>query len=285
MHVSRSISLQTRCFLPRNQRIGCRLTRNETRPTGGIDAIKTVAIEYAIVYRAIMAEQVSDFKRGENKARAITVGVLSSTFLIAAMAPQNTRAVFITDGGLPKAFTATLASNGAGPGRNASYLSGLADPRAPGRGLRRADVPPAAFVLGARPVTPVTPVGAAPGAVAPDAVAPAPLPPVQLASVENGGNQPNGGGQPFAPAIQQPGAGSSGFAGTTPGGGTPGAPGSGTPGSGTPGAGNPGTVPATPTPVSPVPEPSTWAMLLSGFLVVGLALRMARRTRRATIAA
>jgi len=221
-----------------------------------------------------MAEQVSDFKRGENKARAI-----------AAMAPQNTRAVFITDGGLPKAFTATLASNGAGPGRNASYLSGLADARAPDRGLRRADVPPAAFVLGARPVTPVTPVGAAPGAVAPDAVAPAPLPPVQLASVENGGNQPNGGGQPFAPAIQQPGAGSSGFAGTTPGGGTPGAPGSGTPGSGTPGAENPGTVPATPTPVSPVPEPSTWAMLLSGFLVVGSALRMARRTRRATIAA
>lgn len=229
-----------------------------------------------------MAEQVSDFKRGENKARTITVGVLSATFLIAAMAPQNTRAVFITDGGLPKAFTATLASNGAGPGRNASYLSGLADPRTPGRGLRRADVPPAAFVLGARPVTPV---GAAPGASAPDAVAPAPLPPVQLASVGTGGNQPNGGGQPFAPAIQQPGAGSSGFAGTTPGGGTPGTPGSGTPGSGTPGTGNPGTVPATPTPVSAVPEPSTWAMLLSGFLVVGSALRLARRTRRATIAA
>ena len=239
-----------------------------------------------------MAEQVSDFKRGENKARALTVGVLSTTFLIAAMAPQNTRAVFITDGGLPKAFTATLASNGAGirsgigPGslstRNASYLSGLADPRAPGadRGTRRSQVPPAGFVLGARPLPPVAPGGGAPGAVGPVAETPAPLPPVEVASVGTGGTGPTAGGQPFAPVIQQPGSGSSGFAGTTPGGGTPG-----TPGSGTPGAGNPGTGTDTPTPAPAVPEPSTWVMLLSGFLVVGSALRMARRTRRTTISA
>ena len=233
-----------------------------------------------------MAEQVSDFKRGENKARALTVGVLSATFLIAAMAPQNTRAVFITDGGLPKAFTATLASNGAGIGpgtvsnRNASYLSGLADPRTPGadRGSRRSEIPPAGFVLGARPLTPVAPGGAAPGAVGPVAETPAPLPPVDVASVGTGGTGPTAGGQPFAPIIQQPGAGSSGFVGTTPGGGTPGSP-----GSGTPGAGNPGTVPASPTPAPAVPEPSTWIMLLSGFLVVGSALRIARQTRRATL--
>jgi len=224
-----------------------------------------------------MAEQASDFRRGENKARAITVGVLSATFLIAAMAPQNTRAVFITGGGMPQAFTATLASNGPGPGRNASYLSGLADSRTPGagRGLRRSDVPPGAFGAGARPVTPGTPIGTAPGAVAPNAVTPASLPSVEIASIPAGSVVPTGGGQPFAPTIQQPGAGSSGFAGTTPDAATP----------GTPGSGNPGTVPATPTPAPAIPEPATWLMLISGFLAVGCVLRMGRSTRRSAIAA
>ena len=223
-----------------------------------------------------MAEQTSDFKRGENKARAATVGVLGVTFLIAAMAPQNTRAVFVTDGGLPKAFTATLASNGPGesvsyPGRNASYLSGMADPRAPGAGrrLRRSDVPPPGFANGPRAVPPVG--GAGPGASAPDGLTQPILPPDQLASVATGSNAPLGAGQPFAPTISQPTAGAPGLTASTPGGGSP--------GSGTPGAGNPGTGTDTPTPVSPVPEPSTWVMLLSGFLLVGGALRMRRPSR------
>ena len=122
-----------------------------------------------------MAEQVSEFNRVENKARSIIVAALGATFLLGALAPQNTRAVFIIDGGLPgaKAFTATLGPNGRP--RGASYLSGLAGPRGPadsryGRTpnrARSADTPPGAFSRGPAPVVPVGSVPDGANAVAP----------------------------------------------------------------------------------------------------------------------
>jgi hypothetical protein len=235
-----------------------------------------------------MVELASDLKRGENRARAITTAALGATFLVAALAPQNTRAVFIIDGGLPKAFTATLADSGAG--RSASYLSGLAGPR--NLGLRRAEVPGLAFPRGARPGGAV-PAGATPAGTTPDVGtgnAVTPLPRQELASVDTANPGQTGAGQPFSPFIAQPTGAASGLAATTPGTGTPGTgtpgtgtPGTGTPGTGTPGTGTPGTGTETPDNVSAVPEPSTWAMLLSGFLLIGVALRRGRR--RATAAA
>ncbi|WP_242139356.1 MULTISPECIES: PEPxxWA-CTERM sorting domain-containing protein [unclassified Sphingomonas] len=227
-----------------------------------------------------MAVQVSEFNRGENKARSLIVGALSATLLLAALFPQNTRAVFITDGGLPgaKAFTATLGTTG--PGQRSSYLSGIAAPRGPldrrsattpaAYGpARRADTPAVAFTRG---VPPTAPVGTGPVEVAANTVSP----PGRDALVDAGlGTPASGTAQPFTPAISQPVAGASGFSGANPGTGTPGTT---TPGTTTPGTTTPGTTtPGTPTPVSAVPEPSTWAMLLGGFLMVGCALRLRRR--------
>ena len=226
-----------------------------------------------------MAEQVSEFNRVENKARSIIVAALGATFLLGALAPQNTRAVFIIDGGLPgaKAFTATLGPNGRP--RGASYLSGLAGPRGPvdsryGRTpnrVRSADTPPGAFTRGPAPVVPV-------GSVPNGANAVAPLPREALADAGLGANTPNGTPAQFTPIISQPVAGGSGVpvGGTD----TPGNPGTGNPGTGNPGAGNPGT-PGTdnPPPVSAVPEVSTWILLLSGFLMIGATLRNGRRKR------
>ena len=217
----------------------------------------------------MMATQTLEFKSGENKARSLIMGALAATLLVAALAPQNTRAVFIIDGGLPgaKAFTATVGPNGAGP-RPGSFLSGLAGPRGP-VGQRSRGIPGAGRP-GERNVVPVGPQGAT-GAIPPVALADNSFTqPGRDAAVDAGvGAAPSGAGQPFAPFVSQSVSGS-GFGGTTPG--TPGTPGS--PGSpGTPGT--PGTT--TPTPVSSVPEPSTWAMLLGGFMVIGMALRQRRR--------
>jgi hypothetical protein len=78
------------------------------------------------------------------------------------------------------------------------------------------------------------------------------LTPVQFGSGDGGG----GGGGGFGPGT--PGGG-----GGTPGGGTPGG---GTPGGGTPGTGLP--------PISSnAPEPTSWALMISGFGLVGAAMR------------
>lgn len=227
-----------------------------------------------------MAEQVSELNRGENTARTVTVGALSVVFLIAAAAPQNTRAVFITDGGLPKAFTATVDSDG--PARRASYLSGLAGPRGPAatrsgnppadRGTRRAEYPGVAFARGLPPVSSAGDTVADPNAI--------PFVQDVVADVATGSPAPEGAGQPFSPVIAQAVTGAPGFV-ASPGGGTPGTGGTGgtpatggTPGTG--GTGNPNTGTNNPTPVSAVPEPSTWLYLLGGFLMIGGALRRRR---------
>lgn len=220
-----------------------------------------------------MATKTFDLKRSENKARSLIVGALGATLLFAALAPQNTRAVFITDGGLlgAKAFTATV-----GPNRSSrllgNFLSGAADPRGP-LGTRSRGIPGPGGFISATPgaVPPATPGAIPPGDVASNAFT---QPPSDANGVSGLGNGPTGGAQPFAPGFAQPIAGAPGFGVVTPG--TPGTPGS---------PGNPGTPgnPATPTnpgtPVSAVPEPTTWMMLLGGFLLIGCALRMRRRAQ------
>lgn len=212
-----------------------------------------------------MATKTFDFKRSENKARSLIVGALGATLLLAALAPQNTRAVFITDGGLPgaKAFTATV-----GPNRTAqrlgNFLSGAADPRGP-LGTRSRGIPGAGGFIPAAPsaIAPGTSGAIPPVDVAENTVAQPPLTPAVQSGPVSG---TTGGVQPFAPGMAQPVAGAPGFGVVTP---------------GTPG-GNPGTptTPGTPeTPVSAVPEPTTWTMLLGGFLLIGCALRMRRRDR------
>lgn len=220
-----------------------------------------------------MATQQFDFKRGENTARSAIVVVLGALFLLGGLGPQNTRAVFLTNGGLPgaQAFTATLGPNG----QVANFLSGVAGPRGPVAGG------PARDRSGARPVEAVTPRNAVPATDTAQTVPGTALPGVSVpvgrdAGVDAGlGNGPagGGGGQPFTPGIRQPIGAAPGFGGTPTGPGNPTNPVDPT---------NPTnpvnpTDPTGPTPVSSIPEPSTWAMLLGGFLLIGWSLRRARR--------
>lgn len=229
-------------------------------------------------------EPVMDLYEINNRRQRWAALMLSSVALAASVAPRHERAIFQTDltppkalfasfpdepgivqllgglplgvfgVGLPKAYLARLLPGPASPTPLAANPASAFSPL--GNAAPFSSAPPlstdAPFATPASPATPGSPIGSGPGA----------------------SDSPIGSAFPTVPgAFGPPSTGPAvGPDVTTPG--TPGVPGApGTPG--TPIV----TVPVGPT-VPAVPEPASWAMMLAGFLMVGVALR--HRPRRGT---
>ena len=241
------------------------------------------------------------------RQRAIVI-LIGCLLLLSSMNSVNERALFLPTGAPVGAFSAVPALQpvaaltapafvGPPPFLRSSRLVAIANPPtaltppagAPGNGIAAPAFPGADTSAPPQPqpdaFTPAAPGNAGPSfgsGIAANPASPGGFFP-GTATPETGtpGTDDPGTTTPGTetPGTQTPGTANPGTetpATETPGTGTP-APDTPTPGNPTPGDPTPDNpVPNTPTPVDPLPEPASWVMMITGFFLIGAALRRGR---------